>query len=178
MDDLAERNMIVGNLEILLAFNKESKTPSNQDSLFGSMGGIEAKLSLVPQEEANIKEKLTWEKELLGLYISGHPLSAYKEKIEKFGTLIKKIQSEIKVNTPVTVAAIIEDVRIVTTKKNDRMAFIKLSDFTGTIDAVVFSKLFETTKDILVKDTIIAMKGKVTERNGEKSLMIESLKVI
>jgi DNA polymerase III alpha subunit len=58
------------------------------------------------------------------------------------------------------------------------MAFIKVSDFSGTIDAVVFSKLFETTKDILVADTIIALKGKVTERNGEKSLMIESLKKI
>jgi DNA polymerase-3 subunit alpha len=178
MDDLAERNMIIGNLETLLAFNKEVKVSSNQDSLFGSIGGVQVKLSLAHQEEANIKEKLTWEKELLGLYISGHPLNAYKDKIEKFGTLIKKIQTEVKVNTPVTVAAIIEDVRVVTTKKNDRMAFIKLSDFSGTIDAVVFSRLFETIKDILVKDTIVAMKGKVTERNGEKSLMIESLKVI
>jgi DNA polymerase-3 subunit alpha len=178
MDDLAERNMIIGNLETLLAFNKEARGSGSQDSLFGSIGGIEVKLSLAPQIEATIKEKLTWEKELLGLYISGHPLNAYKEKIEKFGTLIKKIQTEVKVNTPVTVAAIIDDVRIVTTKNNTRMAFIKLSDFTGSIDAVVFSKLFDTVKDILVNDTIIAMKGKVTERNGEKSLMIESLKVI
>ena len=178
MDDLAPRNMIIGNLETLLAFNKETKGSESQDSLFGSIGGIEVKLSLVPQSEATMKEKLTWEKELLGLYISGHPLSAYKEKIEKFGTLIKKIQTEVKVNTPVTVAAIIDDVRIVTTKNNTRMAFIKLSDFTGTIEAVVFSKLFETKKDLLVKDIIIALKGKVTERNGEKSLMIESLKQI
>jgi DNA polymerase-3 subunit alpha len=178
MDDLAERNMIIGNLERLLSFNKEIRGNASQDSLFGSIGGIEVKLSLIPQTEATIKEKLTWEKELLGLYISGHPLNAYKEKIEKFGTLIKKIQTETKVNTPVTVAAIIDDVRIVTTKNNARMAFIKLSDFTGTIDAVVFSKLFETTKDLLINDTIIALQGKVTERNGEKSLMIESLKVI
>ena len=178
MDDLAERNMIIGNLETLLSFNKETKVSLNQDSLFVSIGGVEVKLSLVPQVEASIKEKLTWEKELLGLYISGHPLSAYKEKIEKFGTLIKKIQTEIKVNTRVTVAAIIDDVRIVTTKNNTRMAFIKLSDFTGTIDAVVFNKLFETTKNILIVDTIIALKGRVTERNGEKSLMIESLKII
>ncbi len=178
MDDLAERNMIIGNLETLLAFNKEIKGNVNQDSLFGSIGGVEVKLSLMPQEEANMKEKLTWEKELLGLYISGHPLAAYKEKIEKFGTLIKKVQTETKVNTPVTVAAIIDDVRIVTTKNNARMAFIKLTDLTGSIDAVVFSKLFEMTKDLLVIDNIIALQGKVTERNGEKSIMIESLKKI
>ena len=178
MDDLAERNMIIGNLETLLSFNKEVRGTANQDSLFGSIGGIDVKLSLIPQTEANIKEKLTWEKELLGLYISGHPLNAYKEKIEKFGTLIKKIREEVKVNTPVTVAAIIDDVRVVTTKNNARMAFIKISDFTGSIDAVVFSKLFETTKDILVVDTVIAFSGRVTERNGEKSVMIESLKKI
>jgi DNA polymerase-3 subunit alpha len=178
MDDLAERNMIIGNLETLLTFNKEIKGNSNQDSLFGAIGGVEVKLSLIPQEEANIKEKLTWEKDLLGLYISGHPLNAYKEKIEKFGTLIKKIQTEVRVNTPVTVAAIIDDVRIVTTKNNSRMAFIKLSDFTGSIDAVVFSKIFEANKDILLVDTIIALQGKVTERNGEKSIAIDTLKKI
>jgi DNA polymerase-3 subunit alpha len=73
MDELAERNMIVGNLETLLAFNKEFRGVQNQDSLFGSIGGIETKLSLLPQEVSTQKEKLIWEKELLGLYISGHP---------------------------------------------------------------------------------------------------------
>jgi DNA polymerase III subunit alpha len=178
MDNFTERNMIIGNLEKLLAFNKEVKGNINQDSLFGSIGGVVAKLSLDPQTEATIKEKLTWEKDLLGLYISGHPLNAYKEKIEKFGTVIKKIQTEVKVNTPVTVAAIIDEVKIVTTKNNSRMAFLKLSDFSGGIEAVVFSKLFETAKDILIVDNIIALKGKVSERNGEKSLMIETLKKI
>ncbi len=84
----------------------------------------------------------------------------------------------MKVNTPITVAAIIDDIRIVTTKKNDRMAFIKISDYTGSIDAVVFSKLFEANKDILIKDTIIALQGKITERNGEKSIMIDTFKKI
>jgi DNA polymerase-3 subunit alpha len=172
------RNMVMGNLEKLLAFNKETRGSGAQESLFGSIGGIEVKLSLDQQPVETAQEKLTWEKDLLGLYISGHPLDAYKEKIEKFGTLIKKVKEELKVNTPITVAAIIEDIRIVTTKKNDRMAFIKLSDYTGTIDAVVFSKLFEANKDLLVKDVVIALQGKTTERNGEKSIMIDNFKKI
>jgi len=179
MDDMVlHRNMVMGNLEKLIAFNKESRGVNNQDSLFGDIGGIEVKLSLENQTEATLQEKLTWEKDLLGLYISGHPLDNYKDKIEKFGTLIKKVKEELKVNTPVTIAAIIDDIRIVTTKKNDRMAFIKISDYTGSIDAVVFSKLFEINKDILNKDTIIALQGKITERNGEKSIMIENFKKI
>ncbi len=178
MDDLGERNEIIGNLETLLAFNKESRGTAAQDSLFGSIGGIEVKLSLASQEEATMNEKLTWEKDLLGLYISGHPLDAYKEKIEKFGTLIKKIKEETKTGVPVTIACIIDDIRLVTTKTGNRMAFIKVSDFSGTIDAVVFSKLFETHKDLLIKDIVIALQGKVSSRNGEKSITIESFKRI
>ncbi|MEI6660353.1 MAG: OB-fold nucleic acid binding domain-containing protein, partial [bacterium] len=68
--------------------------------------------------------------------------------------------------------------RMVTTKKNTRMAFIKISDYTGSIDAVIFSKLYEEMRESLVNDTIIALQGKVTERNGEKSIMIESFKKI
>jgi DNA polymerase III subunit alpha len=178
MDDLAPRNMVLGNLETLLAFNKESRGTSNQESLFGSIGGIQAKLSLVDQPEITANEKLSWEKDLLGLYISGHPLDAYKEKIEKFGTLIQKIKTEVRVGMAVTVAAIVDDIRVVATKKGDRMAFIKLSDYTGSIDAVVFSKLYEEMRELLVNDIIIALQGKVTERNGEKSIVIESFKKI
>jgi DNA polymerase-3 subunit alpha len=179
MDDMVtHRNMVMGNLEKLLAFNKETRGQGSQDSLFGSIGGIEVKLSLDEQIEATLQEKLTWEKDLLGLYVSGHPLDNYKDKIEKFGTLIKKVKEELKVNTPVTIAAIIDDIRIVTTKNNNRMAFIKISDYTGSVDAVIFNKLFETNKDILIKDTIIALTGKVTERNGEKSIMIDNFKKI
>jgi DNA polymerase III subunit alpha len=178
MDDFADRNMIIGNLETLLAFNKESKSVAAQDSLFGAIGGIPATLTLLPQPEATHNEKLTWEKDLLGLYISGHPLDAYKEKIEKFGTLIQTIKDETKIGMPVTVACIIEDVRMITTKKGDRMAFVKVSDYTGSIDGVVFSKLYEANREILVNDNIIALQAKVTERNGDKNLMIESLKRI
>ncbi len=178
MDELADRNMVVGNLETLLSFNKESRGGGSQDSLFGSIGGIKVNLSLVKQPEVTIKEKLIWEKELLGLYVSGHPLDEFREKIEKSSTLIKKAKTEIKVGVPVTIAAIIDTVKVVTTKTNKRMAFIRLSDFSDSIEAVIFSELYEKNKDILVPDTIIALQGKVTERNGEKSLMIEKFKKI
>ncbi len=175
---VTHRNIIIGNLERLIAFNKEARGGGSQDSLFGSIGGLEVKLSLEEKTEASLQDKLTWEKDLLGLYVSGHPLDNYKEKIDKFGTLIKKVKEELKVNTPVTIAAIIDDIRIVTTKSNNRMAFVKISDNTGTIDAVIFNKLFEASKDLLIKDTIIALQGKVTERNGEKSIMIDNFKKI
>jgi len=178
MDSMSDRNMIIGNLETLLSFNKEHKTIANQDSLFCSIGGIETRLTLKDQPEALKKDKLTWEKELLGLYISGHPLDEYKEKIQKLAVEIKRIKVEMKNNMPVMVVGIIDDVRMVMTKKNDRMAFIKLSDYTGTIEAVVFPKTYEKHREILINDNIIACQAKVTVRNGEKSIMIDNLKKI
>ncbi len=179
MDDIADhRNIILGNLERLLAFNKESKNNIPQDSLFESIGEVSSKLTLEPQDKITTSEKLAWEKELLGLYISGHPLKAYKEKIEKYCTLIKKIKTETMVRNTVTVAAIIDEIKIIMTKNNNRMAFIKISDYSDSIDAVIFSKLYETNKKFLVKDNIIAIQGKVNIRNGEKNIIIESLKQI
>ncbi len=178
MNDIGNRSQIIGNMELLLSFNKESRGEGSQVSLFGEIGGIQTTLSLITVEEATAQEQLAWEKELLGLYISGHPLDDYREKIEKVGTTIKKVKTEIRIGMPVTVAVIIDNVRPVTTKRGDRMAFLKLSDFTGSIEAVVFNKLFEQIKDILVVDTIIALQGKVTERNGERSITIDNLKRI
>ena len=58
------------------------------------------------------------------------------------------------------------------------MAFIRLSDFSDSIDAVIFNGLFEKSKGLLIKDTIIALQGKITERNGEKSIAIDNFKKI
>ena len=176
MDQFSHRGMILGNLEKLLAFNKDFKIVQNQESLFGSIGGIESFVTMEEFEDSTILEKLTWEKELLGLYVSGHPLDPYKEKIEKMGSTIKKVRESGKPETTVVMAVIITNVRIINTKNNTRMAFLKISDYTGTIEAVVFPKTFELNKDILMTDQIIAFEGKITFRNEEKSISIEKIR--
>ena len=178
MDDLGERNIIIGNLEKLLAFNKELKTPASQDSLFGSIGGIKVKLNLAPQTEATQTEKLAWEKELLGLYISGHPLDRIREKLESRDLNIKKIKEEGKNGMPVTIAGIIESSRQVITKNNDQMAFLKIADLTDSIEVVAFPKLFAQSSSILVAEKCVAFSGKISIRNNEKSIIMEAVKEI
>jgi DNA polymerase-3 subunit alpha len=178
LDDLAERNMILGNLETLLEFNKEARNIISQTSLFGGIGGVKSKITLVEQTPATNKEKLVWEKDLLGLYISGHPLDEYRDRIAKAGTVISKVREELKNNAPVTMAIIIDTVRMVMTKKNDRMAFVGMSDFTGSIEAVVFPEAYEKNKDLLIAEKIIVLSGKVSTRNNEKSIIIEAVKEI
>jgi DNA polymerase-3 subunit alpha len=178
-DELGERGHLLANMEAMLEYNREASKNANQNSLFG---GIEdtafSKLTLAPAAEAKKEERLAWEKELLGLYISGHPLDKHREKLEKRDQTIKKVHTELGNGHPITLGGIIDDVRMVITKNNDRMAFIKISDFTGSIEAVVFPKLFKSNEALFIPDTCIAFTGKVSLRNGEKSIIIENAKKI
>ena len=115
---------------------------------------------------------------MLGLYISGHPLDRVREKLESRDMNIKKVKEKIGNGIPVTLAGIIETSRQVITKNNDRMAFLKISDFTDSIEAVAFPNIFKESIDILVPEKCVAFSGKVSLRNGEKSIIIEAVKEI
>jgi DNA polymerase-3 subunit alpha len=187
MDEFGNRSQMLGNIEALLAYNKERAQESkDQDSLFGLMTDTATipTLRLAPVPEVTPTEKLAWEKELLGLYISGHPLDKYRAVIEKRGVTISSIKEkaakekeatgDIK-EFPVTIAGIIEDVRPVMTKKNEAMCFVKLADLTGSIDVVVFPKILAQNRNSILVEKCLVIKGKVNERNGELSLIIDSL---
>jgi len=180
MDEWADRGVLLGNLEDMLSYNREtSKQSDNQTSLFGGLPQAEIpSFKLKESADANQAEKLLWEKELLGLYISGHPLDRLREKLESRDVNIKKIKEELKNNTPVTIAGIIETSRQVVTKNNERMAFLKISDLSGSIEVVAFPSIFKASIEILVADKCIAISGKVSNRNGEKSVIIEAVKEI
>ncbi len=176
LDEFGERGQMLSNIDLLLEYHKSRIVDGgNQDSLFGTS---DVSISLPPAQSATMIELLAWEKELLGLYISGHPLEAHREKIEKRDINIAKIKTESKEGQEVMIAGLIENCREILTKQNQRMLFIKISDFTGNIEAVVFPKTLETHKDIFVADKIIALVGKVSKRNDETSIIIEKAKVL
>lgn len=177
MDHLAERGEIMANIETMLEYNKERQNIGSQASLFGE-SSKEMALTLTKAPPAEMMEKLKWEKELLGLYVSGHPLEKFADKIEKSGMNIKKIREEMKVGLPATFACIVDEVKEIITRTNERMAFVKLTDLTGTIEGVIFSKPYQELHTIVVTDACIAVSTRITERNGEKSLVIEKAKEI
>ncbi len=180
MDEWEDRGILLSNLEEMLEYNKETnKQDKNQVSLFGDLkSSVEPTYQIKTGPQATQAEKLLWEKELLGLYISGHPLDRIREKLEKRDINIKKIKEELKNGMPITIAGIIESSRPVITKNNDRMAFLKIADFTDSIEAVVFPSLYKEHADILVAEKCIALSGKVSLRNGEKSIIIEAIKEV
>ena len=183
MDDWGDRGVFLSNLEAMLEYHHEnSKQNENQTSLFGDLksvtGAEPPSFKLKEGEKATQAEKLLWEKELLGLYISGHPLDRLRDKLKNRKLNIKKIKEEMSNNMQITIAGIIETSRQVVTKNNERMAFLKIGDLTDSIEAVAFPSIFKESIDILVPEKCIALSGKVSSRGGEKSIIIEAVKEI
>ena len=180
MDMFGERGYLMANIEDMLGFNKALAEDNNKGSvsLFDGMDDAPtARLIMKQAQDISRKQALAWEKELLGLYISGHPLDIYKERFDKSGSNIKKIKYDVPHGVSTVIAGIVEDVREIYTKKNnDKMAFIRIKDLSDTLECVVFPKTFLDVRRLCVPETLVLVKGKVSERNGELSMIIDDIK--
>jgi DNA polymerase-3 subunit alpha len=177
-DAFGDRGVFLENLEALLAFNRSfANQHEDQGSLFGGDLAPKATLQLIDAEPATKDNKLLWEKELLGVYVSGHPLEKFKDKLAGKPTTLQ-IKARGREGQEIVSAGIIEEMKIHITKKNQRMAFLTIADLEGRIDAVVFPKLFKEYSELLDEDKCVAYKGKVTVRNGEKSIALDNIKLI
>jgi DNA polymerase-3 subunit alpha len=186
MDSLSERGSddratLLHNIDKMLQFNKEEReSAGDQSSLFFGATEIKAiDIKLDPVDITPQGDKLMWEKELLGLYISGHPLDGYKHKLENREQNIRKIKEIGKEKMPIVLGGIIEDVRPVLTKKGEKMYFLKISDLTDSIEAVAFPKIItEENNDIFSPESCVVIKGAVSIRDGEKSILIDKIKLM
>ena len=133
-------------------------------------------LHLTPSNPATSAEKLAWEKELLGLYVSGHPLEQFKEKLLEQKMTIKKIKENSKENEIVVVGGLIENMRDILTKNGEKMFFIKFVDLTDEIELVVFPRTLQEFSSVFVPDQCIAVKARVSLRNDEKLSLPKKLK--
>jgi len=180
VDALGERGKLLSNLEYLLEYNRDNANqPENQDSLFAGMEDTSSlpHLQLRPAEPAKSEDTLVWEKELLGLYVSGHPLEKYRERIEKSGSDITKLRASSIEDQTVIIVGIIEECKEIFTKGGGKkMAFMRIADLNGTIEAVVFPKVFDKVKDNCIVDSCVVIKGKLSKRNSEISILIDKIK--
>ncbi len=181
VDEFADRGTLLANIEDILIYNKEkNRAPANQDSLFGSLGGTITlpPLRLREAADATASERLLWEKELLGLYVSGHPLDKHKDRLEKKQTHIAKIKAELKEGMLAVIEGIVEEAKQVRTKNGSPMYFLKIADYNGSIEVVVFPKICEKYSSIIALEKCLAVKGRLSDRNGEISLVAEAIKEI
>jgi DNA polymerase-3 subunit alpha len=188
-DRFGERGYFLANLDTMLAFNREkvAAAESAQDSLFGGEGGGGiSDLALTPAPEAPSAQKLIWEKDLLGVYVSGHPLHEFTAELAKRTsvTSIREAVNEerdidiVRMKGGLATAGIITSVRELLTKKGDKMAFLVLADLKDTIEMVAFPDTYAAQKELFVVGSCIAVKGKLTIRNDEPSIAIDRVKAL
>lgn len=122
---------------------------------------------------------LEWEKELLGLYFSSHPLDNLEEFFEEKHVIsIAQALEETKNNGKMILGVMVTKIRKITTKKGDMMAFLTIEDKTGKTDAVVFPKVYEELKTSLQENVPMLIAGRMNVRDGEKSIILQKAKYI
>ncbi len=181
MDNFGERGVLLANTENILEFNRKlhKEQPIVGPSLFGETFMKEnTSLKLNPAQPMSPKEMLVHEKELLGLYVSGHPLESFREKIESLGRALADIKENGVQDEAVICAGIITDIRDIFTKNNDRMAIIKIADFASTIEVAVFPRVYRDVSTVIAIDNCVAIKGKVNIRSDERSIALEGIKML
>ncbi len=181
-DEMGGRSVLLTHMETLLAFHRDATTSTpDQNSLFGAMAKPSLVLPPVPEGQAHhtsLKDKLEWEKELLGIYVSGHPLDAHADKVAKASTTIADILVDPKPGKDLILPVLVAEVRPVLTKGGDKMAFVRFEDKTESIEAVIFPKLYKEHPLLVIAGTCLLIKGKVSIRNGETSFAVDNLKVL
>ncbi len=177
LDRYGERGKLLANTELVLEFARAMAKDSadSRSSLFGD-SLAPSKLKLKNSEPATKEEILLWEKELLGMYVSSHPLERYKQVLEGF-TPIREFSAEQEAQT-VTIAGLIAKLKRTLTKKNDPMAFFTIEDTTGHVEVLVFPKLMPEVTHLLVADTVVEVTGRLNEREGEITIIADSVKTL
>jgi len=180
-DSIESRNRatLLHNLDSVLeaALKKKEDESVGQVSLFADAAEeVEANLNWEEVEGWSGSELLRLEKELLGFYVSGHPLDTYRDIWNKTSNLdLKKIERS-STDKPYTVLGMIKNVRNLVTRKGDRMAFAVLEDFNGTVELTIFSRTFEKFGHLLVEDAIVGIIGKVDLSRDKPQIKVDEIK--
>lgn len=169
--------------------NSRKKNLDGQLSLFADLKDDSIKIQYPPIQEFEKRHILAMEKEMTGLYLSGHPLEEYEETLKKSTSVnISDIvtseplgdgiiaESMVKDGNKVIIGGIITEVTKKFTKNNDMMAFIAVEDLYGTIEVIVFPKVFQRYKNLVNEDNMILIKGRLSIREDEQpKVLCESI---
>jgi len=174
-DRFADRSVLLGNVDAFLAYANrlQKEASSGQTDIFGELGVeiVIPKLTLdTTVEQHNSHIQLQWERELLGLYLSQHPLGAFEDFLREQAVPLAEIKPEHD-GKAVTVAGAIDEMREITTKKGQKMAFVKIADMKGEIELILFPNSYQQTTGIWVRDKVVLVHGKVNakDRDGNMS---------
>lgn len=172
LDRFGGRSPMLLKIEDISAAQHRDEVPQNQNALF-AVSSTTPTITL-PQDATTLTDKLTWEKELLGIYVSGHPTDQFIEGLKKYHGSISAALKEEREGYPVVIGGVIDQAKTILTKNGGRMSFLTVTDRDGAIETVIFPKLFQEKKDLFIAGKPVVIKGKISNRNGQRSVVADA----
>lgn len=177
LDVFGERGQMLANLDLLLQYNKYAKKSENsrQTNIFGLTNKSAPPLKLEPTEKSSEAKNLAWEKELLGLYISSHPLKSFAEYLQQTNIKPCKNLSNF-LNQMVHVVGVIDKIKKIITRKGETMVFVNIEDYTASTEIIVFPTIYKNTRELWIEGETILVKGKVSNKDNEIKILAEEVR--
>jgi len=183
------RNQLMHDLPLVLDWgqSRAKDRETGQGNLFDLLGGPSSNAALKAFESAPRasqvadfppQEKLRLEKELLGFYVSDHPLKSLRQSAQILAPINLSQLSEQREKALVSAVVILSSVKGVTTKKGERMAILQIEDLTGQAEAVVFPRPYERLNSLLIADARLIIWGKVDRKDEQTQLIVEDAEPI
>jgi len=177
-DRFGERQQLLHNIEKILDFVKKNNTNTTQKDLFaGTTIANKPKLILDPADPADKQEKLSWEKDLLGIYISDHPINDYKQYIgNDFVTSSELVQT--KNRETVKIAGIVLSIKRIITNNGKPMLFATIEDQTGSCEIIVFADTLDQYRTLWEEGNALYIEGKISNKDGQNKIICEIAKLL
>jgi DNA polymerase-3 subunit alpha len=178
MDNFGNRSALLASLDRIVAIssNHFRAAEAGQMSLFGGSTGVTESITLPEVNDVDRREMLNWERELIGLYISDHPLTPYQQTfaqiVSYFSGQLHNAQHEEKVR----VAGLVTTVRPYTTKTNKPMGFVSIEDVQGNIELVLFPRTWTQYKEQMTVGQIIIVEGKADTGSTPPKILVDSIR--
>jgi DNA polymerase-3 subunit alpha len=176
LDDFGPRGQMVDAIDNMMTTSQHAHHAQEigQISMFDLSDYPGLSLDMDDTTDISSRKQLAWEKELLGLYVSEHPLQQIAPRLEKAITAFcGQIDRSLHGQT-VIIAGMVSQVRRIITKNNEPMAFAQLEDLQGQTEIVIFPKVYEKTRQLWQPDNILLVRGRVQVRQDEAKVICDS----
>ncbi|OGH86672.1 MAG: DNA polymerase III subunit alpha [Candidatus Magasanikbacteria bacterium RIFOXYC12_FULL_33_11] len=175
-----DRAVLMASSENILLYLRQGRDNknTNQDSLFaGTSIDVDSKVSLKKSEPATMEQKLAWEKNLLGIYVSSHPFVYYEKFLKNKIINLLEVESFDR-DAWVVVGGVIDSMKKMITKKGKIMMFATIQDITGRMELLIFPKTYEETKNSWVEGNVVCVVGKTPREEGDNKIFVEKVYVL
>ena len=178
MDNFGNRAALLASLDRIVAIsnNHFRAADAGQMSFFGTATGVVEEINLPEVNNVDKREMLNWERELIGLYISDHPLTPYQQTFAQIVSYFSGQLGEAQHEEKVRVAGLVTAVRPYTTKTNKPMGFVTMEDIQGNIELVLFPRTWAQYREQLTVGQIIIVEGKVDTGSTPPKILVDTVR--